>query len=417
MSSHSLFSPSSASRWIACPGSQAFVENQEQSGSSSFADDGTASHEWAALCLSCGLDPSFCGEDADAECFLGESKLINGALYVMDETRASFVQVYLDDVRRRAMGGTLFVEYKVDLSNYLGEGQGGTADAVIYQPSTKTLTIEDLKYGTGERVDAKDNPQLMLYALGMLADIRLMGYEVEHVTLVVCQPRLGHIDEWTIRVDKELTAFGEQAYVSMIDAKNAMAAPNIKPYLNPGDKQCRWCRAKHKCPALTKYVTDSVRCDFETIAAIPPTAPRDTAKLATAYTAVPLIEDWCRAVRSELGKLVAEGAEVIGPDDKPYKMVEGKSAGRAWTDKDAAEALLVGQLGPKAYKPQEVITAPVAAKLLDKKATKNLWQDMFEPLIKKAPGKPVVALGSDERPPYSGAAMANDFEELSNGMD
>jgi hypothetical protein len=124
-----------------------------------------------------------------------------------------------------------------------------------------------------------------------------------------------------------------------------------------------------------------------------------------------LIEDWCRAVRSELGKLVAEGQEVIGPDGRPFKYVEGRSAGRSWTNAQAAEAALVGQLGPKAYKPQEVITAPVAAKLLDKKATKALWKDMFEPLIKKAPGKPVLALGSDERPPYSGAALANDFEE------
>ena len=405
MSQHSLFAPSAAVRWLNCPGSMAFPENQEQGGSSTFADDGTASHEWAAFCLK---------EQKDGENIIGYAQILNDVTYWVDETRASFIQQYLDDVRRRALGGVLFVEYKVDLSNYLGEGQGGTADAVIYQPNTKTLTIEDLKYGTGEKVDAKDNPQLMLYALGMLADVQLMGYDVEQVTLVICQPRLGHIDEWTLIVPA-LMEFAEKATFAAECAKTAIMHGNFQTvqaaYLSPGDKQCRWCRAKHKCPALEKFVKDQVRCDFETIAAIPPTAPRDTAKLATAYNAVPLIEDWCRAVRSELGKLVAEGQKVIGPDSKPYKFVEGRGAGRAWTDKEAAEALLVGQIGPKAYKPQEIITAPVAAKLLDKKATKALWQDMFEPLIKKAPGKPVVALGSDERPPYSGAALANDFEE------
>src|SRR6202795_5157042 len=408
MSTHSLFSPSAAHRWIACPGSMAFPENQEQGGSSTFADDGTASHEWAALCLTNGQDPSFCGEDPAPECFLGEAKEINGESYVMDETRASFCQIYLDDVRRRAIGGSLFVEYKVDLFNYLGKGQGGTADAVIDQPGTKTLTIEDLKYGTGEKVYAENNPQLLLYALGMLADVELMGHSVEEVTLVICQPRLGHIDEWTLSV-ADLLMF---ALTARSAVRHALEGYTIAKGtgLNPGVKQCRWCRAKAKCPALTKYVTDSVRCDFETIEALPPTAPRDTAKLSAAYIAVPLIEDWCRAVRSELGKLGTDGEKVIGPDGKPYKLVEGKGGSRAWTDAQAAEALLVGQLGPKADPPQKATTRPEAAKLLDTKKTKALWQDVFEPLIKKAPGKPVLALGSDERPPYSGAADANDFE-------
>ena len=30
MSTHSLFAPSAASRWMACPGSMAFSENREQ---------------------------------------------------------------------------------------------------------------------------------------------------------------------------------------------------------------------------------------------------------------------------------------------------------------------------------------------------------------------------------------------------
>jgi hypothetical protein len=144
-----------------------------------------------------------------------------------------------------------------------------------------------------------------------------------------------------------------------------------------------------------------------------PIPPRDTVKLATAYSAVPLIEDWCRAVSAEVHKLVNDGVSVIGPDNQAYKFVEGREGSRAWSDPAQAEAALLGQLGPeKAYAPQKVITAPQAAKLLDKKATKALWADIFESLITKAPGKPVLALGSDPRPPFSGAASADEFEEL-----
>ena len=405
MSTHSLFSPSKAHMWMSCPGSTAFPENQEQGGSSTFADDGTVSHLWSADCLL---------QNTDAGAVEAHT-VLNGKLYTMDETRASFIQQYLDDVRRRAIGGTLFVEYKVDLSKYLGPDQGGTADALIFLPATKTMICEDLKYGTGEKVYAKDNPQLLLYLLGALQDAELLGYEVEQVTGVICQPRLGHIDETTISV-AELREFGKKAALAVKHANKAMplTGRDLEPFLNPGEKQCRWCRAKAICPQLATFVSNQVRCDFETMDAEPaPVPPRDTVKLATAYSAVPLIEDWCRAVSAEVNRLVTDGVSVIGPDGKPYKFVEGREGARGWSDPVQAESALLGQLGPeKAYQPMKVITAPQAAKLLDKKATKALWTDMFEPLIRKPPGKAILVAGSDPRPPYSGAASADEFEEI-----
>jgi Protein of unknown function (DUF2800) len=370
---------------------------------STFADDGTASHLWAAMCLEKGLD---------AEKLIGAWATISDETkYFMDEARADFIQMYLDDVRRRAIGGSLYVEQSVAVSDDIY----GTADAVIHL--NNHLIIEDLKYGTGEKVLAKDNPQLMLYALGALADAEMLGRPVEKVTGVICQPRLGHIDEctWTVA---ELKKFKHKAAAAVDVARIAMTngpktdiMSGAASYLVPGEKQCRWCRAKAQCPALSKLVADEVRRDFETIEAAPPLASKDPLLLAKAYGAVPLIEDWCRAVRFELGSLVEKGEKVFGPDNLPYKFVEGRSGGRTWTDPTVAEAALVGQLADKAYQPQKVITAPVAAKLLDKKATKALWKDIFEPIIKKLPGKPVLVAGSDPRPPYSGAATADDFAE------
>jgi hypothetical protein len=377
----------------------AFAENQTEGESSTFADDGTASHHWAALCLD---------QKRDAEFFISAQLEYSSKIYEMDETRASFIQQYLDDVRRRAIGGSLYVEYGVQIPE-LGEDQGGTADALIHL--NNHLIVEDLKYGTGEKVYAKDNPQLMLYLLGALHDMALLGEKIEKFTGVICQPRLGHIDEhtWTLA---ELQDFGRKAQLAAEHAGRAMVEFN-PALLSPGEKQCRWCRAKAACPTLAKFVANEVRCDFETIeAGAAPTAPADHVILARAKLAVPLVRDWCNAVDSKVAELVTAGEKVIGPDGLPYKFVQGEEGKRAWTDETAAEQALLGQLPPeKAYAPRKVITAPQAAKLLDKKRTAQLWEDIFKPLIKRASGKPLLALGSDPRMPFSGAADSSEFEE------
>jgi hypothetical protein len=410
MTGHALFSPSKAHMWMECPGSFSYPENTTDDGESSpFADDGTASHTWASLALEKGWD---------AEEMIGATCELNGITYTMDEERAGFVQVYLDLVRQRAIGRELFIEHRVDLSAWLGPDQGGTADAVII--GAGVLTVIDLKYGQGEKVDASycadsvmlPNHQLALYALGALQDAQLLGHHVSKARLIACQPRLHHIDEATFEV-ADLLEFAELAKAAAAQAGYAMVEKpeDATDLMVPGEKTCRWCKAKAKCPKLAAYVAQETKSDFETILTDAPAAPAAPADLSAAMIAVPLIEQWCSAVRAAVWQAVSDGVEVLGPDLLPMKFVEGKMGSRKWINPETAEAALVGQLGPKAYKPQEIITAPAAAKLLDKKATKSLWADQFEPLIHKPPGRPQLALGSDPRAPYVGVDTG-DFDEI-----
>jgi len=402
--SHSLFSPSSAHRWIPCPGSMAFPENQEDGGSSPYADDGSATHHMASELLQY-REP--------------EPVTLNGKDYFYDEERRERVQGYVDDVRRRAGGGYLFVEHRVDLSDFLGEGQGGTADAVIAIPDKRMAIIEDLKDGSGEKVFAsyvgangrqEPNPQLALYGLGALQELELFG-EIDSVALVIYQPKLQHVDEFEISVSA-LREFGTKAALAVSLAGAAMVSGErsltTEGYLHPGTKQCRWCRAKHRCPALTRLVADEVRLDFDDAVPVIPVA--DFKELAKHYSSIPLIKQWCDAITAEMTKQVAEGAEIIGPDGKPFKFVEGKAGDRKWTDEKAAEAALVGLLGPRAYTEPKMLTAPAAGKLIKGPA----WKDVFEPLIKRAPGRPMLAFGSDPRPPVAAAATANEFDDELN---
>lgn len=55
------------------------------------------------------------------------------------------------------------------------------------------LFITDLKYGKGVKVEAKDNSQLMLYALGAYREFSFaFERDIEDVVMTIAQPRIGN---------------------------------------------------------------------------------------------------------------------------------------------------------------------------------------------------------------------------------
>lgn len=453
--SHSYRSPSKSHMWMHCYGAPAQPENQQAEQSSTFADNGTASHTLGAWALETGFD---CEDYPHSEI------VVNGAPYAVDDERREFVQSYVDDVRRRAMGGVLFIEHRVDLSAYIGtercepcEGtgvgngekmggvcnacdgngevpQGGTADAVIILPEKKLLIDEDLKYGT-EKVYASYehkgkrliNTQCGNYLLGLLDDAELLGYEIETAVAVIHQPRLGHIDEFEISV-AELREFGERVKEAAALGDQALVLgpddPKFQDYLHADYHICRWCAAKARCEKLAAFVQTEVRADFEDIqeslGSTPLPVPASTEHLSRAYVVLPLIELWVKAVKAALWKGVQAGS-VLGPDGDPLKFVVGKDGKRFWAkdSKAMAEGLMVGQIGEEAYWPREVITAPAFEKLLKKKLKKafpEMWKDVFAPLIDRAKPSIAIAPSYDPRPTY-GSADASEFEDESQEIE
>lgn len=409
MADHAKFSPSSAHRWMNCHASIA-MEDGLPNTTSSYAEEGTRAHTVFAYCLM--------------------NNLTSVPLAMCDnEEMCESLQVCLDSIWRRAHGKVLLVEQRVEFSEAIGvPDQFGTSDVIIVDLENCHVEVDDLKYGMGHRVNPENNEQMLTYAVGVCETFEsLLGIKFKSFTLGVLQPRLDHEDYWdcdraTIDAHAAKLVYaavkGLQALIWVRKKKQPPA-----DYYAPGVDTCQWCKAKATCPALTAKVAESVYDDFKALDN-PDTIMTQGApmvpgvdKLGAKYGILALVEDWCRAIRSEVERRVFAGEKVIGPDGQLFKLVEGKKGNRSWTDETIAEGLLTGILPPeKAYAPRKIITASAAAKILDKKKTAAQWVP-FKAIITQAPGSPKVALGSDPSPTYSGEAQSSEFDVVTSEVD
>jgi len=410
---HSKYSASAGARWMGCPGS-IVLEIGKPNGSSIYAAAGTAEHTVAAECLL---------SKADAASYIGQTFKVDGFDIEFDAERAEHVQTYLDNVRDyAAQADSLLVEVKVNYSDWLGTKTAeawGTSDAVILIGDE--IQVHDYKGGRGEEVDPEHNIQMQLYALGALSEYDGLAGDFENVRMVIHQPRVKTApSEWTCTVD-ELKAFAKEAKlrVHAVKAAEINAAgklPNFEQYLVPGEKQCRWCKAKATCPALRAEVAGAVASEsdantveeFADMTVVVPYGDDCSAEwLAASMAKAGLIEGWITAVRAEVERRLLAGGSVTG-----YKLVQGKQGNRAWTSKVEAEAMLktfkckLDQM----YK-QSLISPTDAEKLLEKDSPAR-WKKLA-PLITRSPGSPSVAPTSDKRNPLLITPTADDFADVS----
>lgn len=370
---HALLSASSAHRWVVCTPS-ARLEEQYPDQSSEAAAEGTLAHELAELKLRHYFQTVEFGKTKYTRVV---NKLKKHELWQneMDD----HTDTYLDYVKAKAMAfksqPSVAIEKKVDFSQWVPEGFG-TADCILI--SGGTIHVIDFKYGKSPdgRVDAEGNPQMALYALGAYEAYKLL-YPVKEVRMSIVQPRLPDgISEWGCSIE-ELLAYGD--YVR----GKAELAFRGEGTFRPGDKTCRYCRARGRCRARAEK---NVELAFFT--------EKDPKLLSNEELGEYLkkgtdVARWLTDIQETALKECLAGNTVPG-----WKAVEGRGS-REWTDMDQAFAMLKDSGVPEELLwERKALTLAQVEKTIGKKAFEAAVGNM----VVKRPGKPALVDEKDNRP-------------------
>lgn len=284
------------------------------------------------------------------------------------------------------------IEQRVTYHEDLGipEGTGfGTADLILFWPSTGTLVVVDLKTGR-KVVSAQDNPQGKLYATGAVHEVEFLG-EVSRVVIAISQGAVDHYDVWEASPDEI------RAWISGRAAEAAQNALSSSPRFNPGDHCTElFCKARGCCKARAEYLKKPFDNRRDTIPGL-----LTVQEIEALLPQLKQIADWANNVL----EFASEQAIRYGQKYKGFKVVAGKSS-RYWPDENAVASAL------KEAGCSEDDIFVTSKKLIGIGATEKLVgkDHAVLKLAARKEGAPALVPDKDPRPSRDAAIDAN-FEE------
>jgi hypothetical protein len=350
---HAKLSPSGAKLDLKCPGNRREQAKFPRSRSEA-ADKGTGAHAVGERCLLrgdnaleylnwwCGCNAK--GADFVTEAHPGAGEVAAGvAAFTVDAKMASDVQLYVDEVRK-VCGNLPGCQLGVEIRSTVNDNVWGTTDAAAIQYYGR-LHIIDYKNGV-TYVDAYRNPQLMLYAIGLLMEYMAKGIEFRDVVMTIAQPNTrggAAVRDFGPVTPAELLKWRDEVYLPAADRCLDPNAP-----LNPGP-WCKedWCDARHSCAALMAYNNQVVQGMFSPAVIDRPVAPPAPIAMTPEQRKIvlenkDLVVDWLNKVYEfEYGQHM-QGLGSWG------KLVKGMNS-RSWYDKDAALVILNDLLHGEVY--------------------------------------------------------------------
>lgn len=369
---HAVLSASSAHRWIHCTPS-ARLEESIEGGTSDAADQGTAAHELAEHKLREALGINTTRPHSDWHDTEMDTLTDDYVAYVLDQ---------LKKTRETTPDAEILIEQRLDFS-HLVPGGFGTGDCVII--GDNTATVIDFKYGSGVLVDAHDNPQLKLYALGVLSIFDAL-YDIEQIRMVIYQPRRDNISETTLLVD-DLNSWAEEVL-----APAAKLADAGEGTMTPGE-WCQFCKLKLTCRARAEANLALARYDFAD-----PHQLSDV-EIAEVLAKAPELVKWAK----DIERYATEEAVQRGRHWPGFKVVEGRSIRKYGDDQAVAKA--AQDAGYTDIYEKKLIGIGAMEKLMGKKTFSEILGD----LVVKPTGKPTLVPESDKRKPMAVSSVESDF--------
>lgn len=401
--SNALFRPSSAGRWLACPGSVLLSQGLDGSGSSAAAREGTAVHLMGEKALLNEREPIE---------WLDRYIPVEGHQIHVDDGMVEGAQMYVDYVRsQQAAGATLEIEARLTLQPLdptdalLGECRG-SSDAVLFWEYEGILEVDDLKFGRGYMVPAAAK-QPRLY--GLMALLRYQSrVPWREIRTTIVQPRDPN-ESQRVRTHtydpQEIMDFAGEVYGAML----AATQPNAP--LVPGTEQCQWCPAKGICPALAQGALDVARSAFTAAplhAGSPVPAPGPSPSLPDLDQATDediavwlerrtLVEEWFKGVEQRAAQRITAGRAIRG-----WKMVQ-RTGNRKFVDPDAVPAKLreLGVQTAKMYAPPKLLS-PAQIEALLPGRNKDERAALLAPLVDRADNGLALVRDDNKKPAAAG---------------
>lgn len=432
---HALLSPSGSKKWLGCSASL-LCEKDIPNESGQAAVNGTAMHTVSEELLNRTMQ----GHPVEAKYYKGvyvfnegkgpikavAGKPPAGAVLINDEF-VTMIGRYTD----YALGIIASAEYvkiemRAELTKLLHPGYTapleepdeddpellteslvktfGTADLVAVIPRTDgsfMLFVGDLKTGR-HAVAAKDNKQLMLYALTILAKLKRL-YNITLVRLAIFQPYCGGPSEWDI-TPEGLAIFQKFASKRAIDALDVYygGKKNLKAsHFKPSADACQWCRFNEKCSARAKAAiqTGGTSATADDLADDKPDSHEMTPEqLRDAYEKLPELRQHIATIEKAMHAALFSGKKVPG-----YKLVTGGEGNRKWSNPAKAIETLEGARIKRDMMYKESLISPTDAEKIFKSEKPRVWRRL-EKLIERNPGKPTIAAADDPRAEWKQAS-------------
>ena len=373
--SHAVLSASSSHRWMNCTPS-ARLEREFADRETEAAAEGTAAHALCEHKLRRALKMRSRKPVSKYDCD------------EMDGYTDGYVEFVLEQLAQAKLecaDPLVLIEQRLDFSCWVPEGFG-TGDCLIV--ADKLLHIIDFKYGQGVLVEAEENPQMMLYALGAL---RLFDslYDITEVSMSIYQPRRENVSTWTISVD-ELNAWAE----NVLKPNAELAHKGEGDYL-PGP-WCQFCKAAVKCRARAEEKLQLARFEFA-----PPPLLSDE-EIEDILTKLDDLTKWA----SEIQAYAQDAAVNHGKAWKGFKLVATRT-NRKYTDEEAVIQAAKDAGYTDIFK-KSLIPITEMEKLMGKKN----FTSILGSLVEKPQGRPTLVPETDKRPALKKTGAGEEFTEI-----